>query len=199
MLERNWPVSVVSLLLAISVIGGTHVAEAQQERQLLPNDVVQQRMDSLLEVALTTSDANERLRAITRIAMVGTFSYLAHRENPNSEPPVRYPGVVGRLDQIYSKTSNSGTKDFILRHMPLQSERVEAADFLAQVARSKNSRAETGHIPVQLTAIHALEKMGPVGRTELQRIWATSGVTNPLARRALMKLSENGWKLKHEK
>ena len=175
-----------------------------QANQFPPPAAVNAMLDSLERVALTSSNPDERARAVLAISGPGRLWISAPGAN-HTPPGVRYPGIVDRLARIYLQSGKSSIRDVIVYWMLPQAERAEAAAFLAEVASQEAERSPptppgvlpVGHdtaFPLPYRAIDALTHMGPEGRAALERLQAQGTVREPSARVYLDQLAGQGFR-----
>lgn len=154
-----------------------------------PPGVVAVRQDSLLQVALTSSDRQARAVAILGIASPGTVWHTIHGSEAGPAP-IHYPGTVARLERIY-RTMGAPEREVVVSSLRNQAERAEAVALLREVAHSP----ETGlsHFPLAPMAVDFLSRMGSQGAAALRDLHA-GGDSLPLIRRQLEELSRTGYR-----
>lgn len=160
-------------------------------------------LDSLERVALTSTEAEVRARAVMTITGAGRL-WTAAPGAGNMPPRVRYPGIVARLARVYRQSNNASLRAMIVYWMPALDERAEAAGLLAEAAAQEPERvppapsgiAVVGNdatFPLPYLAITALTAMGEEGRATLAWLHAQGSVRETMARVYLDTLANHGF------
>lgn len=162
-------------------------AATQEGAPRFSNREMQVILDSLMQVALTSPDGDERTEVILKIKSAGSLSRRSE--------DIEYTGVVRRLRTIYNQEPTPLLRDLIVRVLHYLDDDAEKRAFLRMVAMETervSSGTELYSLP-QL-AVGMLSRMGPEGRAVLQELDSTDAVKNPRARAKLQELKENEWK-----
>ena len=141
-------------------------------------------LDNLVTVATTGDDPKTRIRAVWTLLFAG---------NRNSPP--NFAGVVARASRIYWATSDSFSKDGMLRLMAVQAERAAAAAFFAEVVTREPGHPdgeawvmefdELGSGTLPMLAVWGLEGLGPTGDSVLRVLATDSTIPDAHARSLL--------------
>jgi hypothetical protein len=140
----------------------------------------------LEDIALSSDNHSVRLSAVSWLGVLG----LADQE---SGRPL--PGSVPRLVGIYDRTTDSDSRDLIIKLMIQQEERPAAVAFLADVA-STHEAGEAGQFSLAVLAVGALSKMGPEGAAELRELHSEGAVIDRRAKARLEELAEVDFQVK---
>lgn len=162
-------------------------AAAQEGAPRFSNSEMQVILDSLMHVALSSPDSDERMEAVLEIRSAGSLSRMSE--------DIEYTGVVRRLRTIYNQEPTPLLRDLIVRSLHYLDHVDEKRAFLRMVA-TETERVGSGTELYSLPqlAVDMLSHMGPEGRAVLKELDATDAVKNPRARAELQELKSNRWK-----
>lgn len=166
--------------------------------------VVNARLDSLEQIALTSNNPEARSAAVLAISAPGRWWQRTQDDQKTPPTAVRYPGIVARLARIYRQSDDYGVRYSIISLMMPQAERAEAVSFLEEVVEEPGPDpvqprpgaavvANDAVFPLAYEAVGALTRMGPQGRAALQRLYVSGTVREPMARALLEKLARQGF------
>lgn len=132
-----------------------------------PPELVENVLDELAELVLTTGSDVVRRDAVQWLAFLGRSDRPDATSYRSGIVP-RLGAVYDRADGMLSEKSARLTKRMVLDMMGKQSEAANAAAFLEEVAR-RPPRHRTSE-PMALLAVKALKSLGPVGAASLERL-----------------------------
>lgn len=170
-----------ALLLAASA--ARVAGQGQVYRAQLPDSLVYRKLDSLVHVALTSPDHDQRVGATIGLLSFGNSWYRFRPERSATPPPaIPYHGVVRRVVTIFDGSDDPLLRRFIVRWINSQSEREEVVAFLLRLAEGPPGPASSEHATMPEEAVYSLAVMGPEGLAALRRLKAAGTVRDLGAR-----------------
>jgi hypothetical protein len=148
-----------------------------------PADAVRSLMDGLEGLALHSNVPQVRQSAVGHLAIAGRIT------DPKPEP-----GMLGRLKQIYARTSHPDVRIAVASSLGGIAERRDAVAFLDRLARQ--DPASEDFPDAAMTALRALPGMGDEGRTALKSLHESQAVRDPEVRYSLSVLASKGYRIK---
>lgn len=133
------------------------------------DELVEAVLDGLELYAIETEDSHLSNLAIGWVSGAGMPGY----------PGGPRPGIVARLDRIYSAVDSYGPRSVIVTSLALQRERAPAAHMLERIAREPPNPRWRWHQPLPAVAVRSLEELGPEGEASLEALRQSGIVKAP--------------------
>lgn len=148
-----------------------------------PRSTVEELLDGLERLALTSADTLVRPAAASLVGVAGWAT---------SKSPLG--GIVARQARIYRKTSDPMVRAAIVSSLTGAAETRPAAAFLRTIALQSSRRGDFPNAPV--AAIRALTRLGDEGPATLRELHQSGQVHDREASAFLAQLSKTGYRLR---